>query len=84
MAGQVLCWGVNNWGQVDPSAVGTSATVPLEVPVSGTIVQVVAGGEFSCALDNAGVATCWGRNNEAQMGRGTTSATEGIGRVAVF
>ena len=80
--GRVICWGVNDYGQVDPNSSDASQPTPVEVPISGSVAQVAVGGEFNCALLDSGAVTCWGRNNEGQLGRGSTSAQEGPGFVS--
>lgn len=42
-------------------------------PFEGT--KVAAGNGFTCAIDLEGVAYCWGRNDEGQLGNGTTDDT---------
>lgn len=81
-AARVLCWGANRYGESDPTSLERGIRSPVEIAVPGTPVQAVAGGEFSCTLLEDGRAVCWGRNNEAQLGRGSTSAREGPGEVA--
>jgi alpha-tubulin suppressor-like RCC1 family protein len=48
----------------EPFAHASSVTEPTAVAV---------GDGFSCALDGRGVAFCWGRNTQGQLGDGTTS-----------
>ena len=44
----VECWGDNSYGQIE---------VPADL---GRVVQLSAGARYSCALNDAGVVTCWG------------------------
>jgi alpha-tubulin suppressor-like RCC1 family protein len=37
-----------------------------------TLVQITAGYEFTCALDSAGAAYCWGNNQYGQLGNAAT------------
>ena len=50
-SGSVECWGNNYYGQVD---------VPDRL---GSVVQIVAGGYFACALREDGTPVCWGYDN---------------------
>lgn len=65
--GTELCWDELGFqvpggrGIVQPSAPG----VP---PLHG----LVRGEEFFCGLDSAGLAWCWGSNDQGQLGNGTT------------
>ncbi|MEM7130572.1 MAG: C13 family peptidase [Chloroflexota bacterium] len=45
-----------------------SALVPLS-----DIAQLVGGWEHTCALTNSGSVLCWGRNNDGQLGDGSTT-----------
>lgn len=38
-------------------------------PGADTVVAVRAGGQFACALRGSGAVSCWGRNNEGQVGQ---------------
>jgi alpha-tubulin suppressor-like RCC1 family protein len=69
-AGEVLCWGTNAMGQL-----GTGASTPVtsRTPVPSLVrdaIAIAAGRDHACALDRGGVATCWGRANEGQLGSG--------------
>src|SRR6185436_9825388 len=59
--GHIICWGANNYQQVG-SNVGSLA-VPTLVQANGAPLiasQVDAGLEHACALDQMGLAWCWG------------------------
>jgi alpha-tubulin suppressor-like RCC1 family protein len=75
----VQCWGDNDFGQLGTSATGpdtcpsgtTCSKVP--VPVSGLMgaTRVVAGQNFTCALQSGGSVACWGANVDGELGGGT-------------
>jgi alpha-tubulin suppressor-like RCC1 family protein len=71
--GSVACWGDNAAGQVgtpDPLDIGDPR--PVEAIAGAT--QAVAGDRFSCALlGSPGPVMCWGANNNAQLGNGSTA-----------
>jgi hypothetical protein len=74
-SGIVRCWGANGAGRLGyghtddigddldevPSGAG-------EVDVGGTVLQLSAGGEHTCALLAGGAVRCWGSNLEGQLG----------------
>ena len=69
--GSVECWGVWIAGTVGlPSRVGYT---PQLVPGVNQAIEVVAGALHSCALLESGGVACWGRNDDGQLGDGTTS-----------
>jgi alpha-tubulin suppressor-like RCC1 family protein len=79
--GTVRCWGQSNCGQVGlltRNRFGDVAEelVPPEVDVGGKVLQLAAGGNFTCALMEGGAVRCWGCNYQGQLGYGHT---EGIG-----
>jgi hypothetical protein len=71
--GELLCWGNNDAGQLGQ---GTLEQVSWPRQVAGelrfTATTVTGGGYHTCALDVDGRAYCWGRNDQGQLGDGTT------------
>lgn len=70
--GPVRCWGSNINGQLGGPPTEISSARPLLVPGISTAKSVVAGGSHSCALLNNGAVWCWGKNDQGQLGNGTT------------
>ncbi|MDP1884342.1 MAG: hypothetical protein Q8L10_03145 [Candidatus Moranbacteria bacterium] len=76
----VLCWGNNSNGQLGDGS-DVNRLVPVQVSGIGgeglltDINQIIAGNYNTCALDNNGLAYCWGYNNYGQVGDGTTDDT---------
>ncbi|CAN7499354.1 fibronectin type III domain-containing protein [Acidovorax sp. LjRoot66] len=72
-AGAVRCWGNNGFGQLgDGSSTNNSTPQPVTGLTSG-VAAIAAGTYHNCALTNAGAVQCWGRNNEGQLGDGSTT-----------
>jgi len=57
---------------------GDGTTQPAHTPVAvvggHTFRTIALGGEHSCGLTDAFVTDCWGQNNRAQLGSGSSSA----------
>jgi alpha-tubulin suppressor-like RCC1 family protein len=68
----VSCWGDNTNGQL---GTGSASTTPLATPqaVSGLtgIAMITAGQDHACALSIGGAVSCWGNNQQGQLGDGT-------------
>ncbi len=85
-AGGLKCWGDNLDGELT-GAVATDLTpTPQKLDVTGA-TEIATGGDgdadpndprggHACALLPQGKVTCWGNNNQGQLGRGTKSAKE--------
>jgi alpha-tubulin suppressor-like RCC1 family protein len=76
---RVKCWGYNNFGQLGDGTKGET-NVPADVVWEeqwGGVVDIVAGGRFTCALTAAGAVKCWGDNERGQLGNGTTADSTG-------
>ncbi len=84
------CWGLSSSGQLGDSlflhgSISQSA-VPVAVTQSGvlsgkTIKAMGAGGLHTCVIASDNNVYCWGRNNEGQLGNGST--TQSASPVAV-
>ncbi|MCL4186012.1 MAG: hypothetical protein KJZ85_00290 [Rhodobacteraceae bacterium] len=72
-AGRMSCWGGGGQGQIGNGDTANQPT-PVRVRRLGTGIHgISAGGGYdygghACALDAAGRAFCWGRNDEGQVG----------------
>jgi alpha-tubulin suppressor-like RCC1 family protein len=76
-AGTVRCWGRNRDGQLGyghTNNIGDDE-VPAsagDVNVGGTVVQIVGGYDYTCALLDDGAVRCWGDSRFGQLGYGNT------------
>jgi alpha-tubulin suppressor-like RCC1 family protein len=81
--GEIYCWGASFLGELGPSdglqdcsarfGPGTFCS-PVAAPSYDLHASaVVAGGYFTCALDKAGLASCWGSNVYGQGGSGSSA-----------
>jgi alpha-tubulin suppressor-like RCC1 family protein len=80
--GKVRCWGANAEGQLghghtrdigDDEAPARAGDVPLDEPVT----QIVAGGEYTCALLASGRVRCWGASPQGETGQGLDHSSIG-------
>ena len=71
---KAYCWGQNNYGQLGDNST-TDRTAPTEVitpsGVSG-FTRIMSSGRVTCALGDNEKAYCWGRNDQGQLGIGST------------
>jgi alpha-tubulin suppressor-like RCC1 family protein len=71
--GGVKCWGQGKHGEIGDGA-KSDRLVPTDVTgLGGTVVQVSAGFDHTCALMTGGTVKCWGNNTTGELGDGSTT-----------
>jgi alpha-tubulin suppressor-like RCC1 family protein len=72
--GGVRCWGAGNrglgYGNLDNVGDDEAPAAAGDVGVVGTVVQLAAGGEHTCALLDTGTVRCWGWSQYGALGYG--------------
>jgi alpha-tubulin suppressor-like RCC1 family protein len=69
-AGAGYCLGVNDQGQFGAPGTPSYTLTPTAVSGGHTFTSLASGRAHTCALDPDGVAWCWGRGSEGQLGDG--------------
>jgi len=69
--GEIYCWGSNWAGQLGDGTTAESVTPTRVTAGDAVFVEVSAARDHTCALEDTGVAYCWGDNNYGQLGTGT-------------
>lgn len=67
VAGDIYCWGSNQFGQLGNANLVTQPT-PVLVQTPHTFQSVSADFGSTCALTTAGATLCWGMNHNLQLG----------------
>lgn len=75
--GTAKCWGSNSNGKLGNGGSGNSQALPVK-DATGTqdlsgILHIEAGNAHTCAVLGTERIVCWGRNNNGQIGDGTTT-----------
>ena len=75
--GAVRCWGWNlfsslGYGHANPIGDDESPASAGNVNVGGTVTQITAGSDHTCALLTDGAVRCWGWNEHGMLGYGHT------------
>ncbi len=75
-SGAAYCWGANRYGQLGTGATDEQPHPAPQAVVGGyTFTQISAGGAYTCALGENGLAWCWGQNRYGQLGNGLSGAS---------
>ena len=87
--GTAYCWGSNAFGQLgdgttidraSPVRVAGGLAFRATLPMGGAALAI--GSAHTCAVELSGAAYCWGRNDDGQLGDGTTASRSTPTRVA--
>jgi putative nucleotidyltransferase with HDIG domain len=79
--GTVWCWGDGRDGELGDGTL-TRSTTPVQVAGVGGVgfltgaVEVAAGEDFSCAVIDDGTVSCWGEDDDYQLGNGPAGGTQ--------
>lgn len=76
-AGDVRCWGSNEFGQLgqnsgSPSRSDVAANSTIDFGVADPVVELAASYNTVCALFQTGQVRCWGFNSTGERGAGNT------------
>ena len=70
--GTVVCWGVNDVGQLGRGAVSSATSVAAAVPDLDRVASLTSGRAHTCARKTSGAVFCWGAGDAGQLGAGST------------
>ncbi|MBL8953243.1 MAG: hypothetical protein JNK82_20865, partial [Myxococcaceae bacterium] len=65
---EVVCWGLNEQGQLGRGVVSPAEPVQASVPLNLPVISVAVGATTSCAVLNDRSLWCWGSNSSGQGG----------------
>jgi alpha-tubulin suppressor-like RCC1 family protein len=68
VAGAVLCWGRNDFGQLGDGSTSQRSTPTPVSGLSSGVQEITLGDAHSCAIPSNGAAVCWGHNFLGQLG----------------
>ena len=74
--GTVSCWDSSTWGdlgndQIIQSSENKTSDMPVQVAGITDAKAITTGWDHSCALHQDGAISCWGSNEQGQLGNGT-------------
>ena len=76
--GTIKCWGDNSSGQLGNGQTTGSSPVPVEVLGITDATTIATGGGYTCAIRQTGTITCWGNNDDGQLGNGQTTSSSSV------
>jgi alpha-tubulin suppressor-like RCC1 family protein len=68
----VRCWGKNDNGQLGDGTTTQRLLPTSVVGLSSSVIAIDAGYYHTCAVLSTGGVQCWGKNDNGQLGDGTT------------
>jgi len=68
----VMCWGLNGDGQIGNGSSGGNVLNPIFVNSTKSFVSITTGAFHTCGLLENQSMMCWGRNDDGQIGDGTS------------
>ena len=71
--GTIKCWGYNANGQIGVGSSENSISTPTAVSGITTATSLGVGMSHTCAVLLSGGVLCWGKNDNGQLGDGTTT-----------
>jgi alpha-tubulin suppressor-like RCC1 family protein len=74
-SGSALCWGSNTYGKGGFGDFSASRTSPEWVTVATNVTEMAPGNTHTCGLHSYGKVSCWGNNNNGQLGYTVTAGT---------
>ena len=83
-SGAISCWGNNYYGQLGNGQRGYDlvSSVPRQVADITNATAIAANRRHACALHETGTISCWGRNENGQLGNGTNTSSSAPVQVA--
>ena len=67
----VSCWGLNYYGRLGQGEDYRAHYLPAKVPGIDDAVALAVGNYHTCVVHGDGGVSCWGYNNDGQMGTGS-------------
>lgn len=75
-SGSIACWGRNDEGELGTQPDADNHGQAESVPRISAAIQVAAAESHVCAITAGNTVTCWGANDEGELGRGTRTLGE--------
>lgn len=71
---RVQCWGLNRMGQLGNGEIGQLNPLPQAViSLNSSAVDIASGYDHTCVVLNSGSISCWGQNDDGQLGIGNSN-----------